>query len=89
MVDGVESLRTLHHEFDPPARYAAGAVRMSAISELGVIYVATHDSIGLGEDGPTHQPVCCTPPHSLCGFHSIPKTGFLIDREPFHPCRLR
>jgi len=37
--------------------YAIGAVRVSALSHLGVIYVATHDSIGLGEDGPTHQPV--------------------------------
>uniref|UniRef100_A0A7S0LT09 transketolase n=1 Tax=Coccolithus braarudii TaxID=221442 RepID=A0A7S0LT09_9EUKA len=37
--------------------YAAGAVRVSALSHLGVIYIATHDSIGLGEDGPTHQPI--------------------------------
>jgi transketolase len=37
--------------------YALGAVRLSAMSEHGVVYVATHDSIGLGEDGPTHQPV--------------------------------
>jgi len=37
--------------------YALGAVRLSAISEFGVIYVMTHDSIGLGEDGPTHQPI--------------------------------
>lgn len=34
-----------------------GAVRLSAISHFGVIYIMTHDSIGLGEDGPTHQPV--------------------------------
>ncbi|GJE97081.1 transketolase [Phanerochaete sordida] len=37
--------------------YAAGAVRLSALSHHQVIWVATHDSIGLGEDGPTHQPV--------------------------------
>jgi transketolase len=37
--------------------YAMGAVRLSALSHFRVIYVATHDSIGLGEDGPTHQPV--------------------------------
>ncbi|KAJ1426263.1 Transketolase, thiamine diphosphate binding domain-containing protein [Ochromonadaceae sp. CCMP2298] len=37
--------------------YALGAVRVSALSELGVLYIMTHDSIGLGEDGPTHQPV--------------------------------
>ncbi|MDR6855118.1 transketolase [Variovorax guangxiensis] len=37
--------------------YARNGVRMSALMKLPVIYVFTHDSIGLGEDGPTHQPV--------------------------------
>ena len=37
--------------------YARNAVRMSALMKLRVIYVFTHDSIGLGEDGPTHQPI--------------------------------
>jgi len=37
--------------------YAANAVRMSALMKQRVIYIYTHDSIGLGEDGPTHQPV--------------------------------
>ena len=37
--------------------YAKNAVRMSSLMKLPVIYVFTHDSIGLGEDGPTHQPV--------------------------------
>jgi transketolase len=37
--------------------YARSAIRMSAISRARVIYVMTHDSIGLGEDGPTHQPI--------------------------------
>lgn len=37
--------------------YAWGSVRLSALSHFGVIFVMTHDSIGLGEDGPTHQPV--------------------------------
>jgi transketolase len=39
------------------ADYMRAAIRLSALSEAGVIYVMTHDSIGLGEDGPTHQPV--------------------------------
>ncbi|KAL3786095.1 hypothetical protein HJC23_013094 [Cyclotella cryptica] len=39
------------------AGYALGAMRLSALSKFGVIYIMTHDSIGLGEDGPTHQPV--------------------------------
>ena len=37
--------------------YARPAIRLSAIMELPVIYIFTHDSIGVGEDGPTHQPV--------------------------------
>ncbi|MFC6490527.1 transketolase, partial [Nitratireductor sp. GCM10026969] len=39
------------------ADYARGAMRLSALMRQRVIYVMTHDSIGLGEDGPTHQPV--------------------------------
>jgi transketolase len=37
--------------------YARNAVRMACLMRLGVIFVYTHDSIGLGEDGPTHQPI--------------------------------
>ncbi len=37
--------------------YMRGAVRLASLSGLHVVYVWTHDSIGLGEDGPTHQPV--------------------------------
>ena len=37
--------------------YARGAMRLSALMKQPVVYVMTHDSIGLGEDGPTHQPV--------------------------------
>ncbi len=37
--------------------YARGSIRLSALMELPVIHIFTHDSIGLGEDGPTHQPI--------------------------------
>ena len=37
--------------------YARGAIRLSALMEIPVIHVFTHDSIGMGQDGPTHQPV--------------------------------
>ncbi|KAF1814982.1 transketolase [Eremomyces bilateralis CBS 781.70] len=47
--------------------YAAGAVRLSALSHRRVIYIATHDSIGLGEDGPTHQPI-----ETLAHFRALP-----------------
>lgn len=47
--------------------YAAGAVRLSALSHVRVIWVATHDSIGLGEDGPTHQPI-----ETLAHFRALP-----------------
>ena len=39
------------------ADYARGAMRLSALMNQRVVYVLTHDSIGLGEDGPTHQPI--------------------------------
>ncbi|KAL9088109.1 MAG: hypothetical protein Q9159_003307 [Coniocarpon cinnabarinum] len=47
--------------------YAAGSVRLSALSHKRVIYIATHDSIGLGEDGPTHQPI-----ETLAHFRALP-----------------
>ena len=47
--------------------YAAGSVRLSSLSHCRVIYVATHDSIGLGEDGPTHQPI-----ETLAHFRALP-----------------
>ncbi len=50
--------------------YARGAMRLSALMGIPVVYVMTHDSIGLGEDGPTHQPVehlaiCRATPNTL------------------------
>jgi transketolase len=47
--------------------YARGAIRLAAIMEIPVIHIFTHDSIGVGEDGPTHQPV-----EQLPGLRSIP-----------------
>lgn len=47
--------------------YAAGAVRLAALSHLRVIWIATHDSIALGEDGPTHQPI-----ETLAHFRAMP-----------------
>ncbi len=37
--------------------YARGSIRLSALMELPVMHIFTHDSIGVGEDGPTHQPI--------------------------------
>jgi transketolase len=53
--------------------YARGAMRLSALMEIPVIYVLTHDSIGVGEDGPTHQPV-----EQLAALRAIP--GFITIR---------
>ena len=47
--------------------YARGAIRLSAIMEIPVLYIFTHDSIGVGEDGPTHQPI-----EQLSNLRSIP-----------------
>ena len=55
--------------------YMRGAVRLSSLMQLPVTYVWTHDSIGLGEDGPTHQPV-----EHLASLRTIP--GFSVIR----PC---
>jgi transketolase len=53
--------------------YARGALRLSALMELPVVYVFTHDSIGVGEDGPTHQPV-----EQLASLRAIP--GLIVLR---------
>ena len=47
--------------------YCKASIRLSALMEQRVIYVMTHDSIGLGEDGPTHQPI-----EQLSGLRSVP-----------------
>jgi transketolase len=53
--------------------YARGAIRLSALMEVPVIHIFTHDSIGLGQDGPTHQPV-----EQLASLRAMP--GLLVFR---------
>ena len=53
--------------------YARGAIRLSALMELPVVHVFTHDSIGVGEDGPTHQPV-----EHLASLRAVP--GLMVMR---------
>ena len=55
--------------------YARPAMRLAALMRAGVVYVMTHDSIGLGEDGPTHQPV-----EHLAALRAIPNMRL------FRPC---
>ena len=57
--------------------YMRPAIRMAALMEIPVTYVFTHDSIGLGEDGPTHQPV-----EQLMTLRAIPN---LVDLRPGDP----
>lgn len=52
------------------ADYMRAAMRLSALMEQRVIYVLTHDSIGLGEDGPTHQPV-----ETVASLRALPNTN--------------
>ena len=52
--------------------YCKPSIRLSALMEKQVVYVMTHDSIGLGEDGPTHQPI-----EQLSGLRSIPNLNVL------------
>jgi transketolase len=53
--------------------YARGSIRLSSLMELPVVYVFTHDSIGVGEDGPTHQPI-----EQLASLRAIP--GLIVLR---------
>ena len=71
---GIMNGLSLHSKFIPYggtflifSDYCKPAIRLSALMKLNVVYVMTHDSIGLGEDGPTHQPV-----EQLSGLRSIP-----------------
>jgi transketolase len=57
--------------------YMRGAMRLSALASLPVIYVLTHDSIALGQDGPTHQPI-----EQLPGLRLIPNMNV------FRPCNM-
>src|SRR5438270_7155241 len=52
--------------------YCRPAIRLSALQQARVVYVMTHDSIGLGEDGPTHQPV-----EQLVSLRAIPNLAVL------------
>jgi len=57
--------------------YMRPAIRLAAISEVQVIYVFTHDSIGLGEDGPTHQPI-----EHLAALRAIPHLYLIRPADP-------
>ena len=73
-MSGIMNGLALHSKFIPYggtflifSDYCKPSIRLSALMRLRVIYVMTHDSIGLGEDGPTHQPI-----EQLSGLRSIP-----------------
>ena len=73
-MSGIMNGLALHSKFIPYGGtfliftdYCKPSIRLSALMEQRVIYVMTHDSIGLGEDGPTHQPI-----EQLSGLRSIP-----------------
>ena len=69
----LSKLRVFGSGFFVFSDYARPSIRLSAIMEIPVIHVFTHDSIGVGEDGPTHQPV-----EQLAGLRSIP--GLIVLR---------
>ena len=69
----VSKLRPFWSSFLIFSDYARGAIRLSALMEIPVIHIFSHDSIGLGEDGPTHQPV-----EQLASLRAIP--GLLVFR---------
>ncbi len=59
IINGIalSGLKTFASTFLVFSDYARGAIRLSALMNLPVTYIFTHDSIGVGEDGPTHQPI--------------------------------
>ena len=57
--------------------YMKPAIRLASLSEVQVVYVFTHDSIGLGEDGPTHQPI-----EQLAGLRAIPHLFVIRPADP-------
>jgi transketolase len=57
--------------------YLRGALRLAALANIGSIFVFTHDSIGLGEDGPTHQPV-----EHYAALRAIPNVRFFRPGDP-------
>jgi len=59
------------------ADYMRGAVRLAALMDIDPIYVWTHDSIGLGEDGPTHQPI-----EHLAALRAIPRLAVVRPADP-------
>ena len=59
------------------ADYCRAAIRLAALSHLPVIYVFTHDSIGVGEDGPTHQPI-----ETIPGLRVIPNLDVVRPGDP-------
>src|SRR4029077_3679421 len=63
----VSKLRPFGGTFFNFSDYVRPAIRLAALMETPVIYVFTHDSIGLGEDGPTHQPI-----EQLAGLRAVP-----------------
>ncbi len=69
----VSKLRPFWSGFLIFSDYARGAIRLSALMEIPVVHIFTHDSIGVGEDGPTHQPV-----EHLISLRAIP--GLLVFR---------
>jgi transketolase len=65
---GLHGFRAFGATFLTFSDYMRGALRLSALMKLPSIWVYTHDSIGLGEDGPTHQPI-----EQLAGLRAIPR----------------
>ena len=59
------------------ADYSRPSMRLAALSKLPVIYIYTHDSIGVGEDGPTHQPV-----ETVSGLRVIPNLDLIRPADP-------
>src|SRR5437870_9289989 len=59
------------------ADYCRGSIRLAALSGLPTVYIFTHDSVGVGEDGPTHQPV-----ETVSSLRVIPNLDVIRPADP-------
>ena len=73
----IDGLRSVGSTFLAFSDYMRPAIRLAALSHLPVIYVFSHDSVAVGEDGPTHQPI-----------EQLPSLRLIPDLNVYRPCNI-
>ena len=76
----LSGLKTYASTFLVFSDYCRASIRLSALMQIPVTYIFTHDSIGVGEDGPTHQPI-----EHVASLRAIPNLSLIHISEPTRP----